>query len=148
MKKIAPVLGAAVVAVGIAATSGHAAPAPAHSASTASHLASTTGPNAVSAHAAVTRLSISAPASGKLAFSTKSLKAKAGKVIITFTNHAPEVHNLTVIRGTNGALLGSTPTFKGGSKTLTLTLKAGKYTYYCSVPGHRMAGMQGTLTVS
>ena len=35
----------------------------------------------------------------------------------------------------------------GGTKTLTMTLAPGTYTYYCSVPGHRQAGMQGTLTV-
>ena len=33
------------------------------------------------------------------------------------------------------------------TKTLSVTLKAGTYKFYCSVPGHRMAGMEGTLTV-
>jgi uncharacterized cupredoxin-like copper-binding protein len=31
---------------------------------------------------------------------------------------------------------------------LTVTLKPGTYTYYCSVPGHRSGGMQGKLVVS
>ena len=48
----------------------------------------------------------------------------------------------------SGSNLGATPTFQGGSKTLTVTLKAGTYKFYCSVPGHRQAGMLGTLTVS
>ena len=36
---------------------------------------------------------------------------------------------------------------KGGKSTVTVALKPGKYTFYCPVPGHRQAGMQGTLTV-
>jgi uncharacterized cupredoxin-like copper-binding protein len=37
---------------------------------------------------------------------------------------------------------------KGGKSTVTVDLKPGKYTFYCPVPGHRQAGMQGTLTVN
>jgi plastocyanin len=82
-----------------------------------------------------------------LKFTKSTLTAKAGTVTISFTNSSPLAHNLTVQQGTNGPVLGATPTFMGGTKTLKLTLKAGTYTYYCSVPGHRAAGMQGTLTV-
>jgi uncharacterized cupredoxin-like copper-binding protein len=35
----------------------------------------------------------------------------------------------------------------GGTSTVSSALKPGKYTFYCSVPGHRQAGMVGTLTV-
>jgi uncharacterized cupredoxin-like copper-binding protein len=44
-------------------------------------------------------------------------------------------------------VVGATRTFRGGSKILTLNLKPGTYKFYCSVPGHRTAGMEGTLTV-
>jgi plastocyanin len=83
-----------------------------------------------------------------LKFTKSSLSAKAGKVSITFTNASPVPHNLTIQQGTSGPTVGATPTFQGGGKTVTATLKPGTYTFFCSVPGHRAAGMQGTLTVS
>jgi plastocyanin len=91
-----------------------------------------------------TKLALSVPGT-QLAYNTKALTAKAGTVAIAMTNSSPLEHNVTVAEG--GKVLGATPTFTGGSKVLTLNLKPGKYTFYCSVPGHRQAGMEGTLTV-
>jgi plastocyanin/mono/diheme cytochrome c family protein len=35
----------------------------------------------------------------------------------------------------------------GGVSEIQVDLQAGEYTFYCSVPGHREGGMEGTLTV-
>jgi uncharacterized cupredoxin-like copper-binding protein len=51
------------------------------------------------------------------------------------------------VASASGAVLGATPSFQGGSKSLTLNLEPGTYKFYCTVPGHRQAGMEGTLTV-
>jgi plastocyanin len=75
-----------------------------------------------------------------------TLSAKAGKVTIDFTNKSPVEHNTTVASA-SGAVVGATPTFTGGEKTLTLNLTPGTYKFYCTVPGHRQAGMEGTLVV-
>lgn len=91
-------------------------------------------------------LSLAANAEGQLKFDTTSLTAKAGKVSIAFTNASSLEHNLTVA-SSSGQVVGATPTFSGGSKNVSLTLKPGTYKFYCSVPGHRQAGMEGTLTV-
>jgi plastocyanin len=108
----------------------------------------TTSSTQASAPAAPTggALTLSADASGALKFNTTTLTAKAGKVTVDFTNSSPLSHNVTIAAST-GAVLGNTPTFQGGTKSLTLNLKPGTYTFYCSVPGHRQAGMQGTLVV-
>jgi plastocyanin len=92
-------------------------------------------------------LTIAADPSGQLAFTQKTVTAKAGTVKIDFTNKSPAGHNLTIEQGTSGPVVGATPTFSGGSKTLTVKLKPGTYTFFCNVPGHRAAGMQGTITV-
>jgi plastocyanin len=81
-----------------------------------------------------------------LSFDAKQLAAKAGIVTIAFTNASPVEHNLTVAAGS--AVAGATPTFTGGVRTLTVKLKPGTYTFYCTVPGHRQAGMEGTLKVT
>lgn len=95
---------------------------------------------------ATSSLKLAANPEGQLSFDTKQLSAKAGSVTITFSNASPLEHNVAIAEGAK--VLGSTPTFAGGSKQLTLTLKPGKYTFYCTVPGHRQGGMEGTLTVS
>jgi plastocyanin len=92
------------------------------------------------------QLALAANPTGLLAYNTKTLTATSTHVVIDFTNKSPLAHNVT-IANTAGKVLGATPTFQGGSRTLTLTLPAGTYTYYCSVPGHEQAGMKGTLTV-
>lgn len=111
--------------------------------STSSSTASTPAPAAGGARSS---LSLAANPEGQLAYNTKSLSAKAGKVSIAFTNSAPLAHNVS-IETSSGQTIGATPTFQGGSKTLSLNLKAGTYKFFCTVPGHRQAGMEGTLTV-
>lgn len=91
-------------------------------------------------------MSLQANLQGQLAYNTTSLSARAGKVSIEFTNKAPLPHNVT-IESSSGQQVGATPTFLGGSKGVTVNLVPGTYKFFCSVPGHRQAGMEGTLTV-
>jgi plastocyanin len=114
--------------------------------STPTPTASTPTASTPTTPSASTKLSLAADPGGLLKYDTTGLRAKAGAVTITMTNMSPVEHNVTVASGSS--VLGATPTFSGGSKTLTLNLKPGTYTFYCSVPGHRQAGMEGTLTVS
>jgi plastocyanin len=80
-----------------------------------------------------------------LAYDTTELTAKAGKVTIDFTNPSATEHNV-VIESEGKELAGFDPIIEG-EESETADLKPGTYTFYCSVPGHREAGMEGTLTV-
>jgi outer membrane protein assembly factor BamB len=82
----------------------------------------------------------------QLAFTANQETAKAGKVTVDFTNNSALQHDV-VLTDSQNKIVGQTPAFQGGTKGFTATLTRGTYTYYCSVPGHRQAGMQGTLTV-
>ena len=128
-------------------SSSSSAATPPASSTAASSSATSSTPATPPSSSASSSLSIAADPSGALKFTKASLTAKAGTVTISFTNSSPLAHNLTIQQGTSGPVVGATPTFMGGTKTLTVKLKAGTYTFYCSVPGHRAAGMQGTLTV-
>jgi plastocyanin len=103
-------------------------------------------PSSPAARPTTTTLTLAANPEGQLSYNTKQLSAKAGPVTITMANMSPVEHNVTIAQGST--VLGATPTFQGGSRSLSLKLKPGTYTFYCSVPGHRQAGMEGTLTVS
>jgi plastocyanin len=151
MFKLSPLAAAITAALALSAcgssgSSSSSSSSAAPSSSTTSAAATSSASAGASAGGAGA-VSIAADPSGKLAFTKKTLTAKAGTVTIDFTNKAPLNHNFTLQKGTNGAVVGATPTFDGGSKTLSVKLTPGTYTYFCTIPGHRMAGMQGTLTV-
>jgi plastocyanin len=93
-----------------------------------------------------TKLTQAADPGGQLAFEKQELVAKAGTVTIEFMNASPVEHNLTIEEASK-KVVGATPTFVGGKRSLTLKLSPGTYTFFCSVPGHRQAGMEGKLKV-
>ncbi len=151
LKLTALALSSMVLALGLAACGGSSSSSSPSSSTPSAPATSTSTPASTSTTAstgAAGSLAIAANPSGLLKYTKSTLSAKAGKVTVAFSNSSPLAHNFTLQEGTNGKVLGATPTFQGGTKTLTLNLKPGTYTYFCTVPGHRMAGMVGTLTVS
>ena len=90
---------------------------------------------------------LSAPADGSLAFDPAELTAKAGTITVNFDNPASLSHDV-VIEDDSGAELAKTDLVADGTTSTTADLQAGTYTYFCSVPGHREGGMEGTLTVN
>ena len=74
-------------------------------------------------------------------------KLTPGKVTFAVRNTGKIEHDLVVSGpGVTGAA--KTPLLNPGQTAkLTVTLAAGSYTLYCSVPGHRAAGMVAKLTV-
>ncbi len=81
-----------------------------------------------------------------LAYTSDTATAKAGKVTVDFTNSQPLTHDVA-IEDSSGKTIGKTELIAEGSDSAVVDLKPGEYTYYCTVPGHREAGMEGTLTV-
>ena len=84
--------------------------------------------------------------SGELAYTTKSATAKAGEVTVEFNNPQALTHDVA-IESSSGEEVGATELIAEGSDSTTVNLKPGTYHYFCTVPGHREAGMEGTLTV-
>jgi plastocyanin len=75
-------------------------------------------------------------------FSHTDLTAKAGKVSVRFTNHDLFWHTFTI----------DSPDVDlrvpvGATRRVSFTAAPGTYEFYCRIPGHKSAGMHGTLTV-
>lgn len=81
----------------------------------------------------------------QLAFDKTELTANAGKVTIDFENPSAIPHDVVIEQ--NGKKLAGVEPIAESKESLSAELKPGTYTFYCDVPGHRQAGMEGTLTV-
>ena len=90
-------------------------------------------------------LTIPADPGGGLTYEFAEAKAPAGALTLVSPNESQIPHNIAV---EGGGLDEQGPVVENGGKSeLKVTLKAGEYTFYCSVPGHREGGMEGKLTV-
>jgi plastocyanin len=145
---IALVAGTTTFAVLNAADEQHEREAEAATTETTTTTSSTTSSTTTSAPSGGgATVKISADPTGQLAFEQKTVTAsKAGPVTIDFTNDSPVGHDVH-ISDSSGKDLGGTKVITGTSTTATVDLKSGKYTFFCSVPGHEQAGMKGTLVV-
>ena len=89
--------------------------------------------------AAGSELKLSADPGGQLKFDKSSLEAKAGDVTLVMDNPSSVPHAVAV-EG-NGIDKDGNTVNQGGVSKVTVSLKPGKYEFYCPVDGHKQAGM-------
>jgi len=107
---------------------------------------STAEPEAAAPSGGGETLKVNSPQDGSLKFDPATLQAKAGMVTIDYDNPSPVPHDIA-IEGPGGEVLDQTTPAAMQTFTVSADLKPGSYVYYCTVPGHREAGMEGKLTV-
>jgi plastocyanin len=81
-----------------------------------------------------------------IAYDTTELSSASGKVTIDFKNPAALEHDVA-IEAEGGEELAASETIAEGETSVSAELAPGTYTFFCTVVGHREAGMEGTLTV-
>ncbi|HVY97715.1 MAG TPA: plastocyanin/azurin family copper-binding protein [Solirubrobacterales bacterium] len=145
MKKAAVALVLALAALGLVACGGGGSTT---SETTANEAPSETGGGTAEGKSSGSAgtIDFEADPNGGLEYTTTKATAKAGKVTIDFTNPQPLPHDVA-IEDSEGETIAKTNTIAEGSDSTTAELKPGNYTFYCTVPGHREAGMEGTLVV-
>jgi len=94
-----------------------------------------------SSSASATTVTVTAGKPSELKFTLSKKAIAKGVTTFKVTNKGMLAHDFK-IGGKKTAMLKS-----GKTATLKVTLKAGKFAFLCTVPGHAAAGMKGTLTV-
>ena len=79
-----------------------------------------------------------------LAFEPAELTAAAGTVTVELTSETAVDHTFVIEELGDVEVVAAGP---GETATGEVELEPGSYTFYCDVPGHREAGMEGTLLV-
>lgn len=87
-------------------------------------------------------LQIDADPTGQLAFVTDTATGTPGQITVKMANKSGTPHDIVIDGKGKGEVVKD-----GGVSQFQADFAAGSYTFYCSVPGHRQAGMQGKLTV-
>lgn len=80
-----------------------------------------------------------------IAYKDAPTEVKAGSVKMELVDEGNIEHTVAIEELGDKQVLDAQA---GETDTATVDLKPGTYTYYCDIPGHRQAGMEGTLTVT
>lgn len=80
----------------------------------------------------------------EFAFSPKTISTTSGSKTFELKNKGSIEHDLKI--DALNIHTGSVP--PGGTQSATGDVRPGSYEFYCTVPGHKEAGMTGTLTVT
>jgi plastocyanin len=145
MKKLASLLVLALVAAALVACGDDDSTTTTTTSETSSGAAAEGGEKAGGGEGGAS-LEFEADPGGELAYTSTSESSEAGKVTIDFKNPQGLSHDVA-IEDSGGETVGKTDVIGEGETSTKVNLKPGEYTFYCSVPGHREAGMEGTLTV-
>ncbi|MBM3667482.1 MAG: hypothetical protein FJW90_08405 [Actinobacteria bacterium] len=89
---------------------------------------------------------LTSPEDGSLVFEPDSLQTTPGNLTIAYTNPSAVPHNVAV-EDVEQQLLGGSETITESDVELQVELVPGEFVFFCTVPGHREAGMEGTITV-
>jgi plastocyanin len=85
---------------------------------------------------------VDADPTGQLAFVTNAATGTPGQITVKMANKSGTPHDIVIDGKGKGQIVQN-----GAVSQFKANFAAGSYTFYCSVPGHRQAGMQGKLTV-
>jgi uncharacterized cupredoxin-like copper-binding protein len=85
---------------------------------------------------------VDADPTGQLAFVTNAATGTPGEITVKMANKSGTPHDIVIDGKGKGQIVQN-----GAVSQFKANFAAGSYTFYCSVPGHRQAGMQGKLTV-
>lgn len=151
MKKVVALLALALASVALVACGGSSDNSSSSSATTTSGGGETTSGGASGGKeegggGGGSTLKFEADPEGSLAYTTTEATAKAGTVTVDFSNPQGLPHDVA-IENSEGEEVGATAQITEGTDSTTVNLKSGTYHFFCTVPGHREAGMEGTLTV-
>ena len=104
-----------------------------------------TGAGVAATHPPATTLKLKADPNGALKFNKTKLSAKAGKVTLVMKNPGSSGQDHGIAVKGQGLDKDGMIVHPGKTSTITVTLKAGRYSFYCPVLGHRGGGMKGHI---
>jgi plastocyanin len=148
MKKVAALLALALAAVALVACGSSSSDSSSTTSTSGGESTSgaTSGGGKEESSGGGSTVKFEADPGGELAYTTTKATAKAGKVTIDFNNPQALTHDVA-IENAQGEEVGATELIASGEDSTTVELKPGTYHFFCTVPGHREAGMEGVLTV-